>query len=311
MPNKNLVFTDKREKMSVIAYCMGVAESFDQNNHKYIKAKLRDLNGEVRTVQGFDSYYDGYINLLEQGKVYNIDVFYDGRYYNFVNAVGTENKEIECCEFLGDFCYDEAYKKRFIALYKELRTPLHELLQKVFHCNKQDFITFGNIPYSEKGAYNKRGGVFKLTVDLAEFVKRNAEKDGLDVDLCVASAMLYNIGEIDTKTIMGDDVEDIALQDTKVNIANRLTRAITLMEKEGFEFDYEEFQMIYHIIGVRDFHDIPAIPEAILIRMGNEYLKMMDMCYNGLENLKPGQSQIDWSKKTAAYKPLRTAQTTE
>lgn len=311
MPNKNLVFTDKREKMSVIAYCCEVAESFNQNGQKYVKAIFRDLNKEKRAVTGFDGYYDAYIKLLEPGKVYNIDVFYNDKYYNFVNAVGTENKEVEPVEFLGDFCYDQSYKDRFVALYKGLRTPLRELLQKVFHCNKQDFIVFGNVPYSNNGAYNKRGGVFKLTIDLAEFVMRNAQADGLDVDLCVASAMLYNLGAIDKKTIMGDPVADIALQDTKINISNRLTRAITLMEKDGFEFDYEEFLMIYHIVGVRDSHDIPAIPEAILIRMGNEYLKMMDMCYNGLENLKPGQSQVDWTKKNAAYKPLRTAQTTE
>ena len=213
MAKTNLVFTDKNEKMAVIGYCSGVAESFDRNGKKYVKAMFRDLNGESRTICGFDAFYE-YYNLLEVGKVYNFDVWYDGKYYTFCNGIGTENTGTMPEEFLGEMCYDDSYKKRFTELYKNLRTPLHQLLQKVFYENRQEFITFGNIPLSKQGAYNKRGGVFKLTVDLANFAKRNAEANGLDVDLCVAAALLYNIGEIDNKTRMGDEVSDIALLKT-------------------------------------------------------------------------------------------------
>lgn len=300
----NLVFTDKNEKMSVIAYCCGIAESFTRDGSKYVKATMRDLDGNTRTIQGFDGFYE-YYNVLEPGKVYNIDVFYDTRYYNFVNSIGTENTEIEAPEFLGEMCYDDSYKKRFTELYKGLRTPLHQLLQQIFYRNKNDFVIFGNIPYSKNGAYNKRGGVFKLTVDLANFAQRNAQANGLDVDLCVAAALLYNIGEIDNKTIMGDDVPEIALLKTDTNAIIRLTRAMSLMETEGYHFDDEDFKMIEHILMTRYSHDIPATPEAILIRMGNEYCKKLDMCYHGLENLKPGESVINKDLKTAAYKPLR------
>ena len=299
--NQKLIFTDRNEKMTVTAYCCGTAESFTRDGHKYVKASLRDLDGNIRTVQGFDKFYE-YYHFLQPGHVYDVDVYYDTKYYNFVNNIGTENTEVHPAMFLGNMCYDQSYKEEFTNLYKSLRTPLHELLQQVFYKNRDDFVAFGNIPFSKDKAYNKRGGLFKLTVDLAEFVKLNAEQYNLDVDLCIASALLYNMGEIDNKTLMGDDVPDRALLKTETNTIKRLMKAVYRMESQGYSFDGEDFRLIEHILMTRNAKDIPATPEAILLRAGNDYCQMLDMCRSGMETLGPGESILDMRRKTASYK---------
>ena len=270
----------------------------------YQKVMVRDLDGNECTFTQFDVMLDIKLPMIAKVKV---DCVEYGANLNMKIKECVEVEGYTMDQFLPKAHIDSKESWKYIAkIVKSVRNSLCRVVCAVLAEDKNKFLT---LPMNPTGAFARQSGILEATTKLVELAEHTAKLQNLDRDLLISGAILYYIGNLDTID-EGYNMTPISLMygaevTSYTKVQFKAKELIENNEEARADIRGEDIMLLSHVLMCKSDKNIPAIPEASVLKYLDVMLQETDQMTEALRTAEPNTIVNDANRPNRwLYKPI-------